>query len=122
MQRETKELTTQNGHAVTTKAWLNKGEELELMKFFASRANEKDGEYSVTDAGAMIDYYKLLVSIWVLTLDGENENILEKMLELRPADYDEVIAFITANKEKTEEKKTSDLTNIGDLSEQEKQI
>jgi hypothetical protein len=122
MARGIKEITTKkSGNVVVIKEWLNKGEELELIKFFATRAKEVDGNYEAKDPVSIIDYYKLLVSVWVMSVDGVKEKVLENMLELHPSDYDEVIAFIKSEKDVDEEKKTKEVTNTGDSSQVEAQ-
>jgi len=122
MSRELKTITTAlGGNVIVIKAWLTESENRKVQDFWMSQATietgkeigtgeleEKDVKVKLditNDPKAILKYYDLLMEVWVVSVNGEQENVLSLMQELRSEDFKEVIGIIT-NKKKDEEKKT----------------
>lgn len=105
--RETKIIETEFGkNKISIKTYLTEKENREIIKIVSGSIQMKDGKLSDNvETDILIKYQDKLIEIWVVDIDGNSENITEKMLEMRKEDYRQVVNEITALMN-AEEKKT----------------
>jgi len=134
MNRETKELITSiDNHSVLVKTWLTERENRPIQKFWASQTKisadikpeditDEDVRIDITNSPtAILEYYDVLTEAYVYSLDGDMNNISERLKDLRKEEFREVVDFINGQI-KTEKKTTNEtLTTIGDSSTMENQ-
>lgn len=107
MSRETKELITSvDKHSVLIKTWLTEKENRLIQKFWAkqTKINEDANLESLSDSDVKIDitnspeaileYYDVLISAYVYSVDGLTDEILDKIQNFRKEEYKEVTKFI----------------------------
>lgn len=95
MQRETKTHVTPEGKQLVVKSYLTAGERNSLraillakMKINADGSNDASGvDGSVVDASEA-----KLIEIAVVSYDGSAENIAQRLLDSKPAEYDFAVA------------------------------
>ncbi len=135
MNRETREfITSIDGHSVVMKLWLTERENRPIQRFWASQTKissdirpedikDEDVKIDITNSpSAILEYYDVLTEAYVYSLDGDTNNICERLKDLRKEEFREVVDFI--NREIKLEKKTVSETpkTTGDSSISENQI
>jgi hypothetical protein len=134
MNRETKELITSiDGHSVVVKAWLTERENRPIQKFWASQTKissdvspenikDEDVKIDITNTPiAILEYYDVLTEAYVYSLDGDTNNVAERLKDLRKEEFRDVVDFINHGI-KLEKKTVSETPMItGDSSAQESQ-
>ncbi|MEI7890923.1 MAG: hypothetical protein WCI36_03045 [bacterium] len=134
MNRETREfITSIDGHSVVMKSWLTERENRPIQRFWASQTKissdirpedikDEDVKIDITNSpSAILEYYDVLTEAYVYSLDGDTNNICERLKDLRKEEFREVVDFI--NREIKLEKKTVSETpkTTGDSSISESQ-
>ncbi len=127
MNRETKELITSiDNHKVAIKMWLTEKENRLIQKFWAGQAtiSEKADADNIKEDDVTIDitkspetilkYYDVLTEAHVYSLDGDSDNIVERLQDLRKEEFREVIDFINKITKVEDKKKLETPSNIGD--------
>lgn len=105
MERETKTITTPNGHSVVLKSYLT-GREANQIKeilFSSVKINMADLENGKPEmkelpANIVLEQEKKRIEILVVSLDGKSENITDNILDLPAIDYN----FISTEASKIE--------------------
>ena len=92
MSRETKEILTPNGHKVILKTYLTGGEaELVEDVFLAQSDLGEDQKVSFNFKAAVRPANHKLIEIMVVSLDGEEKDVLKRLLDLKSQDYRAVV-------------------------------
>ena len=91
MDRETKELTTQSGDKVVIKSWLTGGENEAIQDIFL--ASQEIGQQSdIKIKGSLItDANHKTIETVVVSVNGDDKDILKKCLNLKAKDYKFII-------------------------------
>jgi len=96
--RETIEIETPSKHKVVLKAWLTGKEKRALSKPLMNRMKFDAEGRSILEENKFGDMYEemqdLTINTVVVSVDGNTENVVEKILEMKDEDYDFVIAQI----------------------------
>ena len=96
--RETIEIETPNKHKVVLKSWLTGREKRGLKKPLMNRMKlDIEGKGVLEDAhlGELYEEMEdLTIKAVVVSVDGDTENVVEKVLNLKEEDYDFVLAEI----------------------------
>lgn len=97
MQRETKEVVTPSGSKIVIKTWISareantiKEEMLKGVKIdptTGAQSSEISGDFVLTQE-------KTLIGLLVVSVDGDTNAFLEKLLDMRNEDYQFVIAEV----------------------------
>ena len=101
MDRETTKLTLPSGKEIELKSYLTARERNEIRDVFmeemrASIAKEEKETDQVITGHAMIKAEKTLLETIIIALDGISEDVVSRLLDGSPEDYDFVVA--NANK------------------------
>lgn len=101
--RETKNITTPSGKLVVIKAWLNGREANELKAVLykdlkMSMADVTSGGVKVTDVSGefILEQEKKALELFLVSIEGKSENLVETFLDLPENDYKAVIKEINA--------------------------
>lgn len=105
MERETKELKTPNGHKVVYKAWLTGREKREIQNVFLQDMEVEVGKEASQkiNAGLANKAQDKTIEMMIVSVDGEKEKVLDKVLDLRSEDFEAIIN--TLNSLETPKKK-----------------
>lgn len=96
MERDTKTITTPNGTEVVLYTYIT-GREKRNINSAALGTNVQispDGSLSGVDGSMLNKRQDAAVSAVVVSVAGSNENVLERVLDLKAEDYDAVIAAV----------------------------
>jgi len=102
MERETKTIKTPSGKEIVMKTFLNARERNELRNVFLKEMKIESNTAQVKDeipASVMDEAEKKLIEVAVISYDGSSENIVDRLLDSAPEEYDFVVA--EANKIKS---------------------
>lgn len=96
MERETKKLKTPLGKEVELRAYLTAGERRKIREAYLGAVRPEIGTDGKTttakiDAQALSAAEDRLIEMSVASFDGSNENILQRLLDGAPEDYDFVV-------------------------------
>lgn len=106
MERETKAFTTPGGHSFLLKSYLSgrEAKQIEAVMYAAVKMDPEnvmqlpDGRTKVkineVSADFVVDQEKKLVELLLVTLDGEAENAIDRLLDLPAAEYEAVKAEV----------------------------
>lgn len=98
MNGETKEIKTKSGVVVVLKTYLTGREMRELRDIFLRNAEMKtEGDTTKIEGlkGSIVtEVENKAIELAVVSLNGENENILESVLDLPAEDYEEIITEV----------------------------
>lgn len=114
-EREKKSLTTSSGTPYTIKAWLNKGEGKELLKFLSKHSKISDGgevSLKIDNIEAMLDFNDKLVELYVVSINGKG-NVMEVFNEMKEADAQEIQDFVMGEYQSAQKKTKTEPTNTG---------
>lgn len=100
MERETKTITTPNGHKVLMYAYVTGREQREINNGVYANAKVEvvNGQPVISDfktedvVNAVNDKQ---IQTLILEIDGQKENLIEKVLDLKAEDYNAIISTIT---------------------------
>lgn len=94
MERETKKLKTPGGKEVELKTYLTARERNELRAVFLNGIAIEPSSTQIKEiSGAVVDEAeRKLIELAVVSYDGNRENILERLLDSTPEEYDFVVA------------------------------
>jgi len=106
MERETTVIETKFGkNKIAIKSFLTELENRELIKILSPSFNLEGGEAKAkTDTATLIAYQDKLIEIWVVSIDGEKEKILDKVLNYRKEDFKQIVDYISSIGEEAEKK------------------
>ena len=109
MERETQEIELKiSKKKVVVRSYLTESENRELIKKMTGDIRIVDGkviEEEGNRADELIKYKDAVINAWVVSLDGDEKKINERLVELPAKDYNQVINFVKTLTE-DEEKKT----------------
>jgi hypothetical protein len=96
MERETKELTTPGGHKAIIKTYLTAREANEIKEVFnkAISMHLENGQI-VSDAipaTVLSEQEKKVLALLLVSLDGDANNIYERLLDFKQEDYEFLVA------------------------------
>lgn len=96
MERETRKIKTLSGKEVELKSYLTARERNELRNIYLSNMKvgiEEDVPVLKEIPGSMVEQAeRKLIELVVVSYDGSQENILERILDGSPEEYDFVVA------------------------------
>lgn len=101
---------------VVIKDWITAGEQqavnsviFDNVKIDMSEANRREGGNPVQDINpkSAVEMQNKQVEVYVVSVNGETENIMETLLSLPDADFQEVVSHINPSDESEQSKKNS---------------
>lgn len=109
MERETKQITTTNGHTCTMYSYITAREQREVdnISLAAIDVSELSTGQKINPT-TIRDTEDMLLKLLVVDLDGSTNNIPERLLDLRSVDYAEILKTadaISSGKDFEERKK-----------------
>lgn len=101
MERETTSFKTPGGHEVVLKTYLTAREANQLKQVLYKSINMSmtdiaSGKTEIKDipATALLEQEREALKTVIVSLDGNQENVVERLLDLRSDEYDAVIAEV----------------------------
>jgi hypothetical protein len=95
MERETKTISLPSGKEVVLKSYLNARERNEYRNVFFSNfkigLEAKGPEVKEVSGDVMVKAEEKLIESAVVSFDGSSENILSRLLDGKPEDYDTLV-------------------------------
>lgn len=92
MARETKEILTPGGNKVVVKTYLTGGEAEQIEDLFLAQSEiGEDQKVSFNVKSVVRDANHKLIELMVVSLDGDEKNLLARLLELKADDYRAVV-------------------------------
>jgi hypothetical protein len=92
MERETKTIKTPGGKEVRLKTYLTARERNELRAIFLENMKFEGTQVKEIDGGVVDKAERKLLELVVVSYNGSAENIIERLLEERPEEYDFVVS------------------------------
>jgi hypothetical protein len=109
MERDTQNFITKNGITVVYKTYLTGRELRELQNIFLKDVSISQGESTPTigniKADSLVTAQDFLVSTLIVSIDGDTEKLVEKVLNLRAEDTQEIFAKVSEISNSWSEKK-----------------
>lgn len=95
-ERESKTITTPNGHTVAIKTYLTAREGNVLKKMVYERITAKtDGinnsQTAQISGSSVLDQEAKALEILLVAVNGSNENLMDRLLDMKLVDYDAVV-------------------------------
>jgi hypothetical protein len=112
--RETREITTPGGHKVVLNAYLTGREanELKAVMFSALKMNMEDAQSGKVNVGDvpgtfLMDQEKKALGFLLVSIDGETQDVVDKLLDFPSTEYDAVIKEVNAIQNPTSREKSA---------------
>lgn len=109
MERETRLFETKNGHKAVLKTYVTGGEFRAISDVYLNAMNMKVGSDGTPDmhvnAGVIKDMQDKAIETIVVSLDGSEENVLSRVLELPKNEFDEIAKAVDEVKDGLDDKK-----------------
>lgn len=98
MDREYKDCKTLGGHSFRVKAWLTGGEKRSIVNALidGTSIDVNDPTKFAINGATLNKSQDITLSNIVVDLDGSGENILQRILDLKSADFDEIVKEVNA--------------------------
>lgn len=93
-ERETRELTTPNGHKVVIKTYLTARELRAVEAVYATGASISPDRPVTVEGSVMYKAQDELLKQALVSVNGVSENCSEKLLDLRKSDFDFVLGEV----------------------------